>query len=307
MSIRYLPLLPPHHLVHYANVTLNDSHDFGGDVFVGVVRDGKAGMAVSDEGDGGVNGLEKAHRVDAGEHEAAFIQSLRAFGAGADADGGERVADGGEEAALLREGAGVADHGKGVHLKAIVVVEAEWLVLNDPAVKLEAGGCQAVAAARMAAVEDRHVVLLGHAVDGSEKAQEVLLCVDILLAVGAQEDVFAFFKAKPLVDVAGLDFSEVIMQDFRHRAARDVGSLFRKAAVGKVAASMFAVGHVHVAYDVHDAAVGLFRKAFVLTAVARLHMEDGDMQALGPDDAKATVGISQHKHGIRFGGHHKLI
>jgi len=31
---------------------------------------------------------------------------------------------------------------------------------------------------------------------------------------------------------------------------------------------MFGIGHVHVADDVHDAAVGLFGQAFVLAAVA---------------------------------------
>ena len=37
---------------------------------------------------------------------------------------------------------------------------------------------------------------------------------------------------------------------------------------------MFGVGHVHVADDVHDAAVGLFGQAFVLAAVARFHVEN---------------------------------
>ena len=31
------------------------------------------------------------------------------------------------------------------------------------------------------------------------------------------------------------------------------------------------------------------------------------MQALGPDDAQAAVGVAQHQHGIGLGGHHQLV
>ena len=78
------------------------------------------------------------------------------------------MSDRSEEAALLRKRAAVAHHSEGVHLEAVVVMEAERLVLYDPAVKFEAAGCEPVAAARMTAVEDRHVVFLRHGVDGVE-------------------------------------------------------------------------------------------------------------------------------------------
>ena len=57
-------------------------------------------------------------------------------------------------------------------------------MLDDTLVELEAAGCKAVAAARMTAVEDGHVVLLCHLVDGGEEGEEVLLGVDVLFAVG---------------------------------------------------------------------------------------------------------------------------
>ena len=76
--------------------------------------------------------------VDAGKDEAAFVQGFGALGAGADADSWERVAYGGEEAALLRKGAGVGHHTEGVHLEAVVVVEAEGLLTDDTGVELEA-------------------------------------------------------------------------------------------------------------------------------------------------------------------------
>lgn len=68
-------------------------------------------------------------------------------------------------------------------------------MLDYSLVKFESAGCKAVARTRMAAVEDRHIVLLGHPVDGGEEAQEVLLGVDVLFSVGTQQDVSALLQA----------------------------------------------------------------------------------------------------------------
>ena len=57
-------------------------------------------------------------------------------------------------------------------------------MLDDALVELEATGCKAVAAARVTTVKNRHVVLLCHFVDGIEKREEILLCVDVLFTVG---------------------------------------------------------------------------------------------------------------------------
>ena len=70
---------------------------------------------------------------------------------------------------------------------------------------------------------------------------------------------------------------------------------------------MFGVGHVHVADDVHDAAVGLFGQAFILAAVAGLHVEDWDVQALCGNGRKATVGVAENQQCIRFASDHELI
>ena len=53
-------------------------------------------------------------------------------------------------------------------------------------VELEARGLQALAGARVAGVQDRHVVLLSQRVDGGEQAREVRLGVDVFLAVGGE-------------------------------------------------------------------------------------------------------------------------
>ena len=75
-------------------------------------------------------------------------------------------------------------------------MEAERLVSYYAAVEFESALFKAFARARMAAVEDGHVVLLGHGVDGVEERQEVLLGVNILLAMSRQQNIFAFFEAE---------------------------------------------------------------------------------------------------------------
>ena len=75
----------------------------------------------------------------------------------------------GEETAFFGKGATVADYGEGIHLKAVVVVKAERFMLDYALVELEATGSKAVAAARMTAIENRHIVFLCHLVDGIEE------------------------------------------------------------------------------------------------------------------------------------------
>ena len=99
--------LPPHHLVDYAHVGLDDADDFGGDVFIYIIGDGDAREAVADEGDGNVYALQEALGVDAGEDKAALVQGFRPLRASPNAHRREGMADGGEEAALFRQGTGI--------------------------------------------------------------------------------------------------------------------------------------------------------------------------------------------------------
>lgn len=144
----------------------------------------------------------------------------------------------------------------------------------------------------MTTVEDGHVVLLRHLVDSSEEGEEVFLRVDVFLAVSGQENVLAFLQAEALVDVAGLDIGEVVVEDFRHGGPCDIGALLRQAAVGEVSSCVLRVGHVHVGDDIDDTAVGLLGQALILTTVAGLHVKNGDMESLGSDNAEAAVGIA---------------
>lgn len=77
----------------------------------------------------------------------------------------------------------------------------------------------------MTTVEDGHVVLFRHLVDSSEEGEEVLLRVDIFLAMGGQENILAFLQTEALVHVAGLDIGKVVVENLRHGGPCDIGAL----------------------------------------------------------------------------------
>ena len=153
----------------------------------------------------------------------------------------------------------------------------------------------------MTTVEDGHVVLFRHLVDSSEEGEEVLLRVDVFLAMGRQENILAFLQAKALVDVAGLDIGEVVVENFCHGGPCDIGALLGQTAVGEVSSCVLRVGHIHVGDDIDDTAVGLLGQALVLAAVAGLHVENGDMESLCSDDAEAAIGVAKDQYAVRLG------
>lgn len=214
---------------------MDDFDDDVADVFADVDIDGGTVVVVAVHGDGGVDGLEEALLVDAGEDEARVVEALGALGAGANADSREGMTHGSEEARFLGERAGVGDNGGGVHLQAVVIMEAERLMAYHARVKLEAALLEAFAAARVAAIEDGHVVLTRDSVDCVEQAQEVLLSVDIFLAVRAEQDIFALFETEAGVNVAGFDVFQVGVKHFGHGRAGNVSTLFGKSTVGEIA------------------------------------------------------------------------
>ena len=184
MTLKEFSYFSPNHFVYDTYITLDDLDNLGADILIGVVGYGSAVVAIADEFDCRINRLKEALGVDAREDESCFVERLRTFGAGADADSREGVAYRGEEAAFFGERAGIGHHTEGVHLEAVVVVEAKGLMLDDAWVELEATGGKAIARTRVAAVEYRHIVFLCELVDGIEEREEVLLGVDILFAMG---------------------------------------------------------------------------------------------------------------------------
>lgn len=254
-----------------------------------------------------MDGLEQPLLGDAGQREAGLVQRLGALGGGADANGRERAPNACKEAGLLGQGAGVGDHGEGVHLQAVVVVESHGLVHAHARVQLEAGGLQALAGARVAGVQDRHVVFLRERVDRREQAREVRLGVDVLLAVGRKQHVALGLQTELGEDIRSLDLVQVGTKDLCHGRARDIGALRGAAGVPEVAARVLGVCQVDVGDHVDDAAVSLLGQALVLAAVARLHVEDGDVEPLGRDGGKAAVGVAQDEKRVGLHLNHELI
>ena len=161
--------------------------------------------------------LEEGLLVDAGDEETTLVESLRALGRGADAHCREGMTNTGEERRFFGECTRVRNDCIGIHLEAVVVMEAKRLVLDDAWIELEARSSKTIAAAWMAAVEDGHIVLLCHCIDGIEEREEVLLSVDVLFSMCRQQDVFSLLKAKTLVHITCLNLSKVLVEHFSHR------------------------------------------------------------------------------------------
>ena len=299
--------LPPHHLVHHPDVALDNADDLGRDVLVHVVRHGDARETIADERDGDVDALKKALRVDAAEDEAAFVQGFGTLRRRTDTNRRERMSNTCKERRFLGKGSRVRNHRKRIHLQAIVIMEAQGLVANHARVKLEPTSLQPLPGTRVAAIQNRHIILRRHLVDGIEQAQEVLFRVDVLLSVGAQEDVLALLEAQARMDVGCLDLGEIVMQHLRHRRAGHVRALLRKARVCQVAAGVLRIGHIDIGDNVYNTAVRLLRQALILATVAGLHVEDRDVQPLRSDDRETGVRVTQHQNSIGFDLRHQLV
>ncbi len=258
-------------------------------------------------GDGRVDGLEQGAGVDTRQDEAGLVEGFGALGGSPNTNRREGVPHRSEERAFLGQRPGVGDHRKRVHLQAVIVVKTQGFVPDHARVEHEAGGLQPLPGAGVAGVQNGHIILLRHRVDRVEQREEVLLRVDVLLAVGAQQDVSTLFEAQAGVDVGRLDLRQVLVQDLRHRRAGDVGALLRKPALGQVSARVLGVREIDIGDDVDNPPVRLLRQALVLAAVAGLHVEDRDMQPFRADDRQARVRIPQHQHGIGLHLHHQLV
>ena len=217
------------------------------------------------------------------------------------------MADACEEAALLGESAAIRHDGIGIHLEAIVVMEAERFMTDDSPVQLESGSLKSLPRSGMAAVEDRHVVLLGHGVDGIEKRKEVLFRIYVLLPVGGKKDILSLLKAESLMDIGSLYLGEVLMENFSHRGSGHIGPFLGKTALREISSCVFAVGEVHIGDDVNNPTVGFLGKAFVLAAVSCLHMEYGDMESLRSDHREAAVGVTENEDRVGLDAYHKFV
>lgn len=107
--------------------------------------------------------------------------------------------------------------------------------------------------------------------------------------------------------VAGFNLGKILVKHLSHWRTRDIGTLLGQTAIGKIAAGVLAVCHINVGDYIHDTTVGLFGEAFVFAAVACFHVENGNMETLGTDNAEAAVGVSKYENSVRFGLDHEFV
>ena len=176
----------PDHSVDDADVALDNLDNLRTDVLLHIVGHGNAVVAILAELHSRIDCLEQALTVYAGNDETTLVNGFWPLGAGTDADSRERMTDGGKETALLGQCSAIADYGKCVHLKAVVVMEPKGFVLNDTTVKLESACSQTVPAPWMAGIQNWHIIFLSHLVDGVKERKKIFLRVDVFLTMGRE-------------------------------------------------------------------------------------------------------------------------
>ena len=90
----------------------------------------------------------------------------------------------------------------------------------------------------------------------------------------------------------------MIVQDFTHGRAGDEDGLAVQSLGEQIPSGVLGVRQVDVADVVHNLAVDHLAHIPVPAAVARFHMEDGHLQALGADSRQSTVGVAQYQEGV---------
>ena len=196
---------------------------------------------------------------------------------------------------------GVGQHARGVQLELVVVVEAERLVegrcppgTSSPAAPRAACGC-AGGWRRASAVPN----VVRTAVEAVQQRLEPIGRVDVLLAVGADEEVAARASSpagparpRPRSAVA------VGVEDLAHRRPGEEDAARVQTLGEQVAPGVLGVDEVEVGHVVDEAPVGLLGHVLVEAAVAGLHVVDGDPHALRHDGGDAAVGVAEHEDGV---------
>ena len=255
----------------------------------------------------GIHRLQKALFIDACQHKAALIQSLGTFRRSADTNCRERMSHRGEEAGLLRQSSGVADHRKGIHLQAVIIMEAQRFMADDPGVKPETALLQPFSGAGMAGIQNRHIILPCQSVNRCEQRGKILCRVDILFPMGRQKDVSSLFQSQPAMDIGSANCLQILMQHLCHGRTGYISTLSGQTAFRQIPTGMLGVCHIDIGNNIHNPAVGFLRQTLILAAVACLHVENGNVQPLCGDGTQAGVGISQNQQRIGLQPYHQLI
>ena len=69
-------------------------------------------------------------------------------------------------------------------------------MLNHTRIQLETGCFQTIPGTWMTGIKNRHIILLCDSIDSIKQRQKVLLCVNIFLSMGGEQNIFSLLKTK---------------------------------------------------------------------------------------------------------------
>ena len=90
----------------------------------------------------------------------------------------------------------------------------------------------------------------------------------------------------------------MVVQDFPHGITGYEDGLAVQALGKQVPSGVFCIRQVDVADMVHNLSVDHLAHVLVPAAVARLHMENGNLQPLCADGRQGAVGVAQYQEGV---------
>ena len=122
-----------------------------------------------------------------------------------------------------------------------------------------------------------------------------------------EQNVLSLRQPQPLMNITRFDLIQIRVQHLRHGASGHKDALLRQSTLHQIPACVFRIAEIDIADNIHYTAIRLLWQAFVLAAVARLHMENRNVQPLGTDHGKAGVGIAQDQHRVRLQPYHQLV
>ena len=154
---------------------------------------------------------------------------------------------------------------------------------------------------------DRVAVVACQSIQDVKYLLKIIRIVDILFTVCAEYEVFFFLEVEAIEYGGFLDFWCVELQNFPHRTAGADDLIWRQAFAEKVLARDLAVGEIDIRDVVDYAPVNFLGYAKIEAAVARFHVEDGNLAALGCYGCQGAVGVAQNENGFGLIGFERLV
>lgn len=100
--------------------------------------------------------------------------------------------------------------------------------------------------------------------------------------MGREQNVLSLRQPQPLMNITRFDLIQIRVQHLRHGASGHKDALLRQSTLHQIPACVFRIAEIDIADNIHYTAIRLLWQAFVLAAVARLHMEIGMCSRLAP-------------------------